>query len=179
MTATMRPFVVALGSNLGDRAETLGRAVAALGAHQGVRVGAASSLWRSTALTLEGFDPDKPEYLNAVVTGSTELEPLALLDALQGIERSLGRVRLVRWGDRTIDLDLIDYDGRQSESPRLTLPHPRAHERDFVLAPWLEIAPEARLVGRGPIAGLLARIEQAGPLSCHRAGPLPEGAVER
>jgi 2-amino-4-hydroxy-6-hydroxymethyldihydropteridine diphosphokinase len=90
----------------------------------------------------------------------TSLPPRKLLGLLNDLEREHGRVRGERWGDRTLDLDIIDYAGRQSSSEDLTLPHPRAHERTFVLRPWVEVAPEAELPGRGRIADLLAELER-------------------
>ena len=89
----------------------------------------------------------------------TTLPPRALLSLLHEIERKHGRVRAERWGDRTLDLDIIDYAGLQSATDELTLPHPRAHERAFVLRPWAEVAPEAVLPGHGRVADLLAALE--------------------
>jgi 2-amino-4-hydroxy-6-hydroxymethyldihydropteridine diphosphokinase len=89
-----------------------------------------------------------------VIVIETTLEPLALLDALQAIEAEHGRVRTTHWGDRTLDLDLIDYGGQVSADARLVLPHARAHERAFVLQPWLDVDPEAVLPGRGAVADL-------------------------
>jgi len=154
-----RPVVIALGSNLGDRGELLADAVRSLDATDGIRVGAVSTFIETPALRPWGVDPDAPPYLNAVALAETDLAPHELLAELQRIEREHGRVRDVRWGDRTLDLDLVDYDGMRLDEPGLTLPHPRAHERDFVLAPWLEVGPEAVLVGRGRVADLLAALQ--------------------
>lgn len=149
--------IVALGSNQGDREEYLRQAIAALQALPGVRVVAASGLFETPALRLDGVDESAPSYLNAAVKLESILQPEMLLGALHGIEASLGRVRTERWGDRTIDLDLIDFDGLTRNTESITLPHPRAQERAFVLAPWLQIDPEAELAGQGKVADLLAK----------------------
>lgn len=152
----MSRAVVALGANLGDRGSTLRAAAEAVAALPGVRPVASSHEVESIAVTLDGPDTTKPRYRNAVVVVETELEPQELLDALHGIEDTHGRTREVRWGDRTLDLDLVAYDDRSQDTATLTLPHPRAHERAFVLAPWLDADPEAVLPGRGRVADLLA-----------------------
>ena len=157
----MRPpskAVVALGSNLGDRDATLRRAVSALRATPEVEVVAASVPIESVALTVDGLDESKPAYLNGAVLLATTLEPVALLDQLNRIENDEGRLRVERWGDRTLDLDLIAYDDVVLDTERLTLPHPRAAERSFVLEPWLQVDPEAEIPGSGPIAPLLAQL---------------------
>lgn len=150
--------VVALGSNLGDRSATILAATRALADLQGVDLVAVSSVHETVALTPAGEDPDAPAYLNAVAVVETTLDPHTLLDALRAIEADHGRVRETRWGDRTLDLDLIDVAGVTLDDDRLTLPHPRAHERAFVLAPWLEADPDAVLTGHGPVADLLASL---------------------
>jgi len=159
----VRRAVVALGANLGDRAATASSALEALAATEGVELVAVSTPIETVALRLSGRDPDAPGYLNAVVLLRTALDPEQLLTELGRIEDEHGRVRLERWGDRTLDLDLIDCDGIEYESARLSLPHPRAHERDFVLRPWVEIEPDAVLPGHGPIAELLAGLDAGGP----------------
>ncbi|WP_309709000.1 2-amino-4-hydroxy-6-hydroxymethyldihydropteridine diphosphokinase [Pseudolysinimonas sp.] len=151
--------VIAIGSNLGDRAATFSAALRALAEADGIEVTAISSPIETVAVRPDGEDPDAPAYLNAVVLVRTTLAPRALLSLLNDIEREHGRVRGERWGDRTLDLDIIDYAGLQSSSADLTLPHPRAHERTFVLRPWAEVAPEAVLPGHGRIADLLATLE--------------------
>lgn len=157
MTAPAKA-VVALGSNLGDRDGTLRLAVRSLAATPGIDVVAASVPIESVALTVDGLDDSKPAYLNGVVVLTTTLSPLDLLDRLNSIENDQGRLRVERWGDRTLDLDLIAYDDVLLDTERLTLPHPRAAERSFVLEPWLQIDPEAEIPGSGPIAPLLAQL---------------------
>jgi 2-amino-4-hydroxy-6-hydroxymethyldihydropteridine diphosphokinase len=109
--------------------------------------------------------PAQPDYLNAVLIAGTGLAPLDLLAGTQRIEADFGRVRAEgaeRFGPRTLDIDIISYDDQISDDPMLTLPHPRAHERAFVLAPWHDLDPAASLPGRGPAAALLAGLDRAG-----------------
>jgi 2-amino-4-hydroxy-6-hydroxymethyldihydropteridine diphosphokinase len=137
-----RTVAIALGSNLGDRALYLRRAVYELG--RVVRVVRVSSMYDTEAV---GAPLGSPRFLNMVVIGHTTLPPLALLDALQAIEARLGRVRPgIRNAPRTIDLDLIAYDAVRMRTARLVLPHPRAHERAFVLEPLREIAASREFV---------------------------------
>ena len=151
--------MVAFGSNQGDRAATILAAARDLADAPGVELTAMSSLHETVALRPEGRDADAPAYLNAVGLIRTTLAPPALLQLLQTIENAHGRVRAERWGDRTLDLDLIDVAGIRHDDPELTLPHPRAAERDFVLRPWLQVEPDAVLPGRGRVEDLLARLE--------------------
>jgi 2-amino-4-hydroxy-6-hydroxymethyldihydropteridine diphosphokinase len=102
--------------------------------------------------------PEQPDYLNAVCILESDLPATDLLAVLQGIEKSLGRERTVQWGPRTIDLDLIQYGSLLSAADELELPHPRAHERRFVLEPWFEIEPDAILLTHGKISELLAQL---------------------
>lgn len=130
---------MALGSNLGDRRATLSRALTWLSHLPGTELAKASGVYRTPA-----FGPPQPDYLNAVVRLKTALPPLVLLDALHGLEGAAGRIRDLRWGPRTLDLDLLLYgEGGRARltHPRLALPHPRMHERNFVLAPLAEIDP--------------------------------------
>lgn len=158
MIAQLVSVVLAFGANLGDRGETIAEAQAEILAAPGVLSLSASPLRETIALTLDGPDPDAPRYINGIALAETTLDPHALLDLLQRIESEHGRTRDVRWGDRTLDIDLILYGGRSIRDDRLTVPHPRAHERDFVLAPWLDLDPHAALPGHGTVAALLERI---------------------
>jgi 2-amino-4-hydroxy-6-hydroxymethyldihydropteridine diphosphokinase len=151
--------VIAIGSNLGDRTAIFQTAVRALAEAEGVEVTAISTPIETVAVRPDGEDPDAPAYLNAVVLVRTTLAPRKLLALLNDLERENGRERGERWGDRTLDLDIVDYAGMQSASEDLTLPHPRAHERTFVLRPWVEVAPDAVLPGHGRVADLLAELE--------------------
>lgn len=156
------PAVIALGANQGDRAGTLLSAVRALGETEGVELVAISTFHETVAVRPDGPDPDAPSYLNGVVRIRTTLTPDALLAALHDIEARHGRVREERWGDRTLDLDLVDFAGIRVRRPDLTLPHPRAAEREFVLRPWLEVDPDAVLPGHGRVADLLAALHPDG-----------------
>lgn len=180
----MTRAVIALGANLGDRDATLRQAVADIAALDGVELVGASVPIESVALTVAGLDESKPTYLNGVVVVSTRRDPAALLDELNRIEDAHGRVRVERWGDRTLDLDLIVFGDVVLDTERLTLPHPRAFERSFVLQPWAQVEPDAVLAGHGPIADLLGRLDDpvapvAGaaaldvPLVGHAAGGRP------
>ena len=142
--------IVALGANLGDRLATLRAAVRELAAAPGTTVGAVSPVVATRAV---GGPGDSPDYLNAVVELSTDLTPLQVLEACQRIEQRHGRTREVRWGPRTLDLDVVCFEGVRSSDPRLVLPHPRAAERAFVLQPWALMDPGAVLDG-APVAEL-------------------------
>lgn len=144
------PVVIALGANLGERIATLQVAVDTLRAMPNVEISAVSSIYETDPVG----GPEQPEYANAVLLARTSLAPIELLRRLQGIEAAAGRIRDIRWGPRTLDLDIIDFDGRVSDDPELTLPHPRAHLRAFVIVPWLEADPDAVLPGLGRIADL-------------------------
>ena len=150
--------VIALGTNLGDRDTTLDDAIAALGRLPGLLIDAVSPVHETVAVTEHGPDPSRPRYGNRVAVGRTDLEPRDLLTALLRIERAFGRVRAERWGDRTLDLDLVVQGDRRIDEPGLVLPHPRAHERAFVLLPWLEAEPDAVLPGRGRVRHLVAAL---------------------
>lgn len=144
--------VVGLGSNLGDRLGHLQAAVDALGALPGVVVSAVSPVYETDPVG----GPPQPAYLNAVALLSVDLHPAELMRVLLDVEAARGRVRRERWGPRTLDLDLVaapPYAGRYGD---VQLPHPRAHERAFVLRPWLDVEPAAELHGHGPVAALLA-----------------------
>lgn len=151
--------VVAFGANLGDREATIAGAVRDLADTPGIELVAVSPVYESAAITLSGVDRDAPAYLNGVVLLDVRMSPLGLLDRLNEIEAAHGRDRgpdAERWGDRTLDLDLIDVDGIELDTDRLTLPHPRAWQRAFVLQPWLDVDAEARVAGRGTVADLRA-----------------------
>ncbi|TFC00127.1 2-amino-4-hydroxy-6-hydroxymethyldihydropteridine diphosphokinase [Cryobacterium adonitolivorans] len=154
--APERTAVLALGSNLGDRKGTLAAAVRAIADLPEATLTAISPVYASDALKPDGVDLTAPGYLNLVVSVLWTGEPHALLDAVNVIETEHGRVREERWGDRTLDIDLICLGDLRLDDDRLTLPHPRAAERDFVLAPWLDIDPDAELPGRGRVRELLA-----------------------
>ncbi|MEO3972283.1 2-amino-4-hydroxy-6-hydroxymethyldihydropteridine diphosphokinase [Streptomyces sp. CAU 1734] len=158
-----RRAVISLGSNLGNRLETLQGAIDALEDTPGVRVKAVSPVYETAPW---GVEPgSQPSYFNAVVLIKTTLPPESLLERGHAIEEAFERVRDERWGPRTLDVDIVAYADVVSGDPVLTLPHPRAHERGFVLAPWSDIDPEAELPGRGPVAALLAEVGRDGVLA--------------
>lgn len=150
------PAVLSLGSNLGDREQTIRDAVRDIAAIPGVVVTAASSLVQTPALKPHGVDADSPAYLNAVVLARSAVPADELLTHLNRIEAEHGRVREERWGDRTLDIDIVAFGASVIENERLSVPHPRAGDRAFVLAPWLEVDPTAVLPGRGAVRDLLA-----------------------
>ncbi|MER6298686.1 2-amino-4-hydroxy-6-hydroxymethyldihydropteridine diphosphokinase [Kitasatospora sp. NPDC001539] len=147
-----RCAVIALGSNLGNRLETLQGAVDALADTPGLKIKAVSAVYETEAV---GGPEEQPNYYNAVVVLRTSLPPRDLLERGNAIEDAFGRVREVRWGPRTLDVDILAYEGVVSDDPQLVLPHPRSHERVFVLAPWLDAQPEAEVPGHGQVAALL------------------------
>jgi len=153
------PAVVAFGANVGRRAETIAAAAERLGAADGVELVAIAPAIETAALRPYGVDPDAPAYLNTVALVQTTLDPEGLHAVLRQLEDEFGRTRTERWGDRTLDLDLIVFGDLQQDDPELTLPHPRAHERDFVLRPWLAVDPIAAIPGRGRVDELLAALD--------------------
>jgi len=144
--------VVALGANIGDPKEQMDLAISIL--REATEVIAISSYY--TTKPVGG--PEQPDYLNAVCILESDLPALDLLALLHGIEKTLGRQRIEKWGPRTIDLDLIQYGGLLSKADELELPHPRAYERRFVLEPWHEIEPDAVLLTHGKISALLEQL---------------------
>jgi 2-amino-4-hydroxy-6-hydroxymethyldihydropteridine diphosphokinase len=156
-----------LGSNLGDRSENLRRAVALLGARDGVAVVRTSSVYETAPV-----GPSQPDFLNAVAEVDTTLSPRDLLEACLGVEEEMGRVRRERWGPRVIDVDLLLYGDERVDEPDLVVPHPRMHERAFVLVPLAELAPDVvlpdgRTIGEAARAGgedLTRGAGAAGPL---------------
>ncbi|GDX31099.1 2-amino-4-hydroxy-6-hydroxymethyldihydropteridine diphosphokinase [Actinomycetes bacterium] len=150
MTST--PTVLALGANLGDPMAALQGAVKALSQHPAIEITSVSSAYQTDPVG----GPEQPVYLNAVVLAKTTLTAHELLAVAHEIENSWHRTREVHWGARTLDIDIITYGDLVSLDEILTLPHPRAGGREFVLVPWLEIDPSAELPGIGPVAGLVA-----------------------
>ena len=154
----LRPVVFSLGGNLGDVADTLQRAVDLIASTPDVGVTDVSSAYRTEPVGRT----DQPDFLNIVVLAETMMSSTVLLDRVHAIENYLGRVREERWGPRTIDIDLIRLGSRIKDEEELTLPHPRAHERAFVLVPWLEADPAAELPGHGPVADLVRTLDTSG-----------------
>ena len=144
--------VIALGANIGNPREQMDLAVAML--REATDVIAVSTYHRTAPVG----GPTQPDFLNAICIAESELPAIDLLSLLHGIEKSLGRERIQRWGPRTIDLDLIQYGSLISKAAELELPHLRAFERGFVLAPWMEIEPDAVLLTHGKVAELLEQL---------------------
>jgi 2-amino-4-hydroxy-6-hydroxymethyldihydropteridine diphosphokinase len=144
--------VISLGANIGNPEEQMQLAIAML--RESTDVIALSSLYTTDPVG----GPEQPKYLNAICIAESELPAADLLALLHGIEKTLGRERIERWGPRTIDLDLIQYGTILSSAQELELPHPRAHERKFVLEPWLEIEPDAILLTHGKVSELLEQL---------------------
>jgi 2-amino-4-hydroxy-6-hydroxymethyldihydropteridine diphosphokinase len=171
---------VGLGSNQGDSTALLAMAVDGLRALPGTSVVACSSLYRTAAV---GFE-DQPDFLNQVVAVRTALAPMELLDAGQALETAAHRVRSVRWGPRTLDVDILWYDGITLGGERLTLPHPRLEERRFVLEPLAELAPEVPLPSGRTVAEALALVADQTvtrvpdePGAAAAGGAVPRGAA--
>lgn len=154
----MPSVALGLGSNLGDSIDILRGALADLRAVDGLEITACSRVFETDPVG----GPEQPVYLNVVVVGRTRLDGRQLLAATQAVEHAWHRVRDVRWGPRTLDIDVLAIDDQISDDPTLTLPHPRAHERAFVLVPWHDVDPDAVLPGRGAVADLLARVDASG-----------------
>jgi 2-amino-4-hydroxy-6-hydroxymethyldihydropteridine diphosphokinase len=142
---------IALGANLGDPVSTVQAAILALRELPQTEFVVASSLYRTAPMGLR----DQPDFINAVVELIAVSSSPTILDSLFEIEERFGRRRSVKNAPRTLDLDLLLYGDEVSDHPRLTLPHPRLHERAFVLAPLVEIAPDLTIPGRGPVTELL------------------------
>ena len=147
--------VVALGANLAEPAAAVELALALL--KESTDLISRSKLY----VTRPVGGPPQPDYVNAVCILESDLPATDLLGVLHGIEKSMGRVRTEKWGPRVIDLDLIQYGSILSKDETLTLPHPRAHERRFVLEPWLEIDPAAVLITHGKVSEILAQLPPA------------------
>jgi 2-amino-4-hydroxy-6-hydroxymethyldihydropteridine diphosphokinase len=152
-----RAVVLALGSNLGDRMDNLQRGIDLLDG-DGLTAAAISGVFETTPVG----GPGQSDYLNAVLLARSSLPAREILVRCAAAEQAAGRVRTIRWGPRTLDVDIIVCGEERSSDPDLTLPHPRAHERAFVLAPWLDVQPAAVLPGWGPVADLLAGTSMAG-----------------
>lgn len=141
----MSEAVLGLGANLGDAAAQLGRAIDGLARTPGIHVVAVAGLWRSAPVG----GPDQPDFHNTIAVVHAEGTPEDLLDRAHRLEELSGRTRDVRWGPRTLDVDVIAFDAVTSGDPHLTLPHPRAHERAFVLRPWAQLQPARALTADG------------------------------
>jgi 2-amino-4-hydroxy-6-hydroxymethyldihydropteridine diphosphokinase len=154
----MRDVVLSLGSNVGDSVAILSGAVTDLQTSSGVQVTAASSVYETDPVG----GPEQDPFLNAVLLARTTLDNRALLSVTQAVEQNWHRMREVRWGPRTLDIDILAIGEEVSDDPDVTVPHPLAHERAFVLVPWHEVDPDATIVGHGKVADLLSGMDVSG-----------------
>lgn len=150
--------VIAFGSNLGDRLAYIQGGMDALLDTPGTGYIAASGVYETEPVG----GPEQPSFLNAVVIIDTQLSPAALLERAHAIEEAFERARVEHWGPRTLDVDIIAVDDQVLDEDELTIPHRYAHERAFVLVPWLEADPDASLVGHGKVAELVEGLDQSG-----------------
>lgn len=160
------PFVLSLGGNLGDAQATLRAAVNELAATPGVAVDRVSDVYRTSPVEVTDVQPD---YLNIVVTGATTLPPPELLARATAIERNCGRTRPHAHAPRTLDIDIVAMGDLALDTDALTLPHPRAMARAFVLVPWLELDPAARLP-QGAVRDLVSKLDTGGVTRLHSLG---------
>lgn len=154
--SSLHHAVIALGANLGEAERALVEAVRSISELPNTQVLTSSRIFRTAPIG----GPEQPDYLNAVAILSTELTPMELLDVLHAIENAHGRERSVRWGPRTLDLDIIAFDDMRSDDPHLTLPHPRAHERAFVLMPWCDADPSAQWVDGRRVDAMVTELDE-------------------
>jgi 2-amino-4-hydroxy-6-hydroxymethyldihydropteridine diphosphokinase len=151
--------ILAIGGNLGKRRKTIRSGLKSLAATKGISKVLCSPLVESSAVTEEGVDESKPNYMNGVVQIMTTLKPKELLTEIRRIETEHGRIRIERWGSRTLDIDIVTYGDVLKATKELTIPHPRAFERAFVLVPWSLLDPQAVLPGYGKVAELAEPIK--------------------
>lgn len=154
----IRRVIFSLGSNVGDRSANLQDAVNSLLEAPGIKPVAVSPVYETTPVG----GPEQDNFYNAVLAVDTDLASRTLLERCIAVENAYGRERDERWGPRTLDLDLVTIGDRRRDDPDFQLPHPRAHERAFVLAPWLAIEPDAELPGHGPVRDLVAAMDTSG-----------------
>ena len=166
----MHEVALALGSNMGDSAAILQGAIGDLASVDGISVVGVSGTYETDPVG----GPEQDPYLNAVVVAITDLDPWELLAVTQSIEQHWHRVRDVRWGPRPLDIDILAIDAETVDSDDLVAPHPRAHERAFVLVPWADVAPDAVIPGRGSVADLLEAVGTDGVRATDVVLRLPE-----
>lgn len=154
----MKPAVLALGANIGNPEDALRGAIVALSDHRDIALRNVSRVYETEPVG----GPEQPRFLNAVAVIETALEPHELLRVTQAIEEQWHRTREVHWGPRTLDIDIIAMGNLKMDSSDLVIPHPRAHERAFVLIPWLEIEPDATLPDLGAMRDYLRELDDAG-----------------
>ena len=166
----MHEVALALGSNMGDSAAILQGAIDDIASVDGISVVGVSRAYETDPVG----GPEQDPYLNAVVVAFTDLDPWELLAVTQSIEQHWHRVRDVRWGPRTLDIDILAIDAETVDSDELVIPHPRAHERGFVLVPWADVAPDAVIPGQGRVAELMDAVAIDGVRTADVVLRLPE-----
>lgn len=152
----MTRVVLSIGANLGDAETMVHQTIHQLS--QILKESKASRIYQTAPVGVE----DQPEFFNAVVMGEWGGTADELLEKTSKLEEAAGRERILRWGARTLDIDIIAFGDQVSHDPKLTLPHPRAHERLFVLIPWIELQPDAHLIGQGDVSAIINALQSAG-----------------
>ena len=152
----MTHVVLSIGANLGDAETMVYQTIHQLS--EILKESKASRIYQTAPVGVE----DQPEFFNAVVLGEWGGTADELLGRTSKLEEAAGRERILRWGARTLDIDIITFGDQVSHDPKLTLPHPRAHERLFVLIPWIELQPDAQLIGQGDVSGIIEALQSAG-----------------
>lgn len=152
----MTRVVLSIGANLGDAETMVHQTIHQLS--EILKESKASRIYQTSPVGVE----DQPEFFNAVVMGEWGGTADELLEKTSKLEEAAGRERILRWGVRTLDIDIIAFGDQVSHDPKLTLPHPRAHERLFVLIPWIELQPDAHLIGQGDVRGIIDALQSAG-----------------
>ena len=152
----MTHVVLSIGANLGDAETMVYQTIHQLS--EILKESKASRIYQTAPVGVE----DQPEFFNAVVLGEWGGTADELLGRTSKLEEAAGRERIQRWGARTLDIDIITFGDQVSHDPKLTLPHPRAHERLFVLIPWIELQPDAQLIGQGDVSGIIEALQSAG-----------------
>jgi 2-amino-4-hydroxy-6-hydroxymethyldihydropteridine diphosphokinase len=169
----MRDVALALGSNMGESALILQGAIDDLAVLDGLELSRVSPVYETDPVG----GPEQQPYLNAVVVGRTSLAPHDLLAATHSVEEAWHRVRLVHWGPRTLDVDILAMGDTTVDSPDLVVPHPRAHERGFVLVPWADVDPDFHIPGHGSVSATLAHVGSNGVRPTDIVLRLPEGGA--
>ena len=152
----MTRVVLSIGANLGDAETMVHQTIHQLS--QILKESKASRIYQTAPVGVE----DQPEFFNAVVMGEWGGTADELREKTSKLEEAAGRERIQRWGARTLDIDIITFGDQVSDDPKLTLPHPRAHERLFVLIPWIELQPDAQLIGQGDVSAIIEALQSAG-----------------
>ena len=152
----MTHVVLSIGANLGDAATSVQQTIDQLSGI--LKESKASRIYQTSPVGVE----DQPDFFNAVIVGEWGGTADELLERTSKLEEAAGRERIQRWGARTLDIDIITFGDQVSDDPKLTLPHPRAHERLFVLIPWIELQPDAQLIGQGDVSAIIEALQSAG-----------------